>query len=146
MIISKQDVEDFTLSIIKLHDRIVQETGGEFGIRDYGGLYNSSYRALSYQENNTDPFRIAAFILLEFGKRHHFFDGNKRIAYAIMKTTLLKRGYYFLINYEFALYFIIEIVRFDIQIKLSDVRAWIKDNIVLVPEKDIGIYLKEFDF
>ena len=130
--------------LIQLHDRIINETGGEYGIRDHGGLYNSIHRILNYELRHKDkPFSIAAFTLLELGKRHHFFDGNKRTAYAFAKILLITLGYKLNMKYKEATDFITNMVSSGSNIKFKNVEAWISMNTDKIPEDDMERYLKE---
>ena len=98
--ISKGIVLKMEEMIIKIHDRIITSTGGELGVRDEGGVYNSTYKLLGHQyKHQKDPESIGAFALNEFAKKHHFIDGNKRTAYAIAKIFMLINKCHLKISY-----------------------------------------------
>ena len=95
--------------IIKIHDTIVKLSGGSLGIRDEGGIYNSTYKLINHQYKNLrKPTKIGAFALNEFGKRHFFVDGNKRTAYAIAKIFMLINKCHLITQYSEATNFILK--------------------------------------
>jgi hypothetical protein len=76
---SKKFIDEIVDVIINLHNSIISSTGGEFGIRNGGGIYFSTYSLLNHKTKNMGkPTKLGAFILNEFAKKHHFIDGNKR--------------------------------------------------------------------
>ena len=62
--VSKGIVLKMEETIINIHNTIIKLSGGEMGVRDEGGIYNSIYKLLSYQYKNQDnPENIGAFAL-----------------------------------------------------------------------------------
>ncbi len=144
MTITKEAVQEILYLLVRSHDKIIKQIGGELGIRDEAGLYHSVYRILHYQQNHRDnPFKIGAFILLELGKRHHFVDSNKRIAYLAMKIFLINLGYHFKIGYKDASYFIIKIIDFHSSIPFDVITNWILENSVHMQLIDLESYLND---
>src|SRR3989339_590505 len=95
--------------IINIHNTIIKLSGGERGVREEGGIYNSTYKLLNHQSKNQNiPVSIGAFVLNEFARRHFFNDGNKRTAYAICKIFMLINKCHLKIQYKEATKIIIK--------------------------------------
>lgn len=131
-------------TIIKIHDTIIGLSGGECGVRDKGGIYNSTYKLLSYQnKHQRNPENIGAFALNEFAKRHFFVDGNKRTAYAISKIFMLINKCHLKIQYEEATNFILRIAEHKSKITFDDIKKWLIENCKIIEEKDVENYLNK---
>lgn len=140
--ISKHHVEELVSAISTLHDVIIKESGGENGIRDEGGLYNSCYKILSFSKKDSkNSFLNTAFIYTELAKRHYFVDGDKRTAHIFAKAFLMSEGFHFSIPYKTAVDFIISIAKDDVSI--NRIKKWLEDNSVKIKEKDIESYIKK---
>lgn len=78
-----------------VHDRLVRQHGGSFGVRD-GGLIDS---ALARAENRrhygggSDLFDLAAAYGYGLAKNHGYVDGNKRVALMAMYVFLGWNGW-----------------------------------------------------
>jgi len=119
-------------------------SGGEKGIREDGGIYNSTYKILSHQnKNKKSPTSIGAFILNEFAKRHYFVDGNKRTAYAISKIFMLVNRCHLKTEYHEALKFILEIAKYDSKVTFEEIKKWLDENCTHIEEKDVENYLNK---
>ena len=142
--ISKGIVLKMKETIINIHNTIIKLSGGEYGIRDNGGIYNSIYKLLNYQyRNQKNPENIGAFALNEFAKRHYFVDGNKRTAYAIAKIFMLINRCHLKIRYKEATDFILKIAKYESEVSLEDIKKWMDDNCTSIEEKDIETYLNK---
>lgn len=142
--ISKEFVEQYKNQIIKLHDFIINSSGGEKGIRDDGGLYNAACKILNYYlKHYNSKTKVGAFIFEDLAKRHYFMDGNKRTAYGIVKVYLITEGYHLKVDYAEAVSFIIQIARHENPKTFDEIAQWLKQNIKKIPSIDIEIYLKE---
>ena len=77
--------------IIQLHKKLIDKTGGSFGIRDESLLESAIYSAVSSFENNEAYPTIeekAARLMFALTNNHAFVDGNKRIGVLTMLLTL----------------------------------------------------------
>ena len=136
-------VEQTFQVVSKLHEKIINYSGGEKGIRDKGGLYNSVYKILNFQEKHTDdPVSVGAFVYKELARRHHFNDGNKRTAHIFAKVNLFIMGVHFKIEYKEAVLFIIKIAEFESKVTFNEIKEWIKPRLTKIPEKDMVKYIK----
>ncbi len=76
--------------VIQIHDFIIEETGGEPGVRDPATLF-FVVEAINYEP---DIFRKAAHALF-LADRHPFWDGQKRTAFELADLILRQNGYRF---------------------------------------------------
>lgn len=77
----------------KIHDILIEKSGGAKGIRDKGTLESAIYRpyqTFDGQELYPDPIDKAAAIFESIISNHPFIDGNKRTAYVLMRLILLE--------------------------------------------------------
>jgi len=76
--------------VIQIHDFLIEEMGGEPGIRDPATL-SFMVEAINYE---ADLFRKAAQALF-LAERHPFWDGQKRTAFVLADDILREKGYCF---------------------------------------------------
>ena len=142
--ISKGMVLKIEETIINIHNTIIKLSGGETGLRDQGGIYNSVYKLLNYQyKHQNNPENIGAFALNEFAKRHYFVDGNKRTAYAVAKIFMLINKSHLKIQYKEATEFIIKVAEYNSKITLEEIKKWIIENCINIDEKLLENYLNK---
>ncbi len=142
--VSKGTVLKMKEMIVGIHNKIIELSGGEKGIRDDGGIYNSTYKLLNHQyRNQRRPTSIGAFALDEFAKRHYFIDGNKRTAYAIAKIFMLINKCHLKIQYREATNFILEVAKFDTKINFEEIKKWLDNQCEIIEEKDVENYLNK---
>ena len=142
--VSKEFVLKMQQTIINIHNKIIELSGGEKGIRDDAGVYNSTYKLLGHQyKNQRNPTSIGAFALNEFAKRHYFVDGNKRTAYAVGKIFMLINKCHLQIQYKEATKFMLEIAKYDSKVTFDEIKRWLDDNCTKVEQKDVEIYLNQ---
>ncbi|ULA64833.1 MAG: Toxin Doc [Nitrospira sp.] len=82
--------------VLFLHDRLIEETGGQHGVRDLGGLDSALARpqaAFGDTEFYPDVFSKAAVLLDGLTRNHPFIDGNKRISISTAALFLQTNGY-----------------------------------------------------
>lgn len=81
--------------IIKLHEQLIQQTGGSHGIRDMGLLESAAEAPFqSFGEHEMYPSIQAKAARLGYGlvKNHAMVDGNKRIGAHAMLVMLALNG------------------------------------------------------
>jgi death-on-curing protein len=76
--------------VIQIHDFLIEEIGGEPGVRDSATL-SFIVDAINYE---SDLFRKAAQALF-LADRHPFWDGQKRTAFELADLILRQTGYCF---------------------------------------------------
>lgn len=82
--------------VLFLHDRLIEETGGEHGVRDLGGLESALARpkaAVGDTEFYPDIFTRAAVVMDGLTRNHAFIDGNKRVSISTAVLFLQVNGY-----------------------------------------------------
>jgi death-on-curing protein len=82
--------------VLFLHDRVIEETGGEHGVRDLGGLESALARpqaAFGDTEFYPDVMTKAAALTDGLTRNHPFIDGNKRASIATAALFLQVNGY-----------------------------------------------------
>jgi death-on-curing protein len=82
------------VQILALHDRIIEKTGGSFGVRDEAGLASAVARPFQTSGGNDlypSAHEKAAALLHSICNNHPFVDGNKRTA-IVAAAFLLHRG------------------------------------------------------
>ena len=142
--VSKAFIENVIGVIENLHINIIIQSGGEQGVRDEGGLYNSVYKILRYQNiHNKDPISVGSFVYKELSRRHHFNDGNKRTAHIFSKIILFTLGFHFKIEYKDAIDFIIRIAEHNSKISFGMIKECLSPHLIQIPERDIAKYINE---
>jgi death on curing protein len=82
--------------VVAFHERLISEHGGAGGIRDAALLDSALARSqnlMAYGKPN--PFELAACYAFGLVKNHPFFDGNKRIGFAVAVLFLELNGWRF---------------------------------------------------
>ena len=76
---------------IRIHERLIEETGGASGIRDAGLIESALLRPQTgyYQ----DIIEEAAALWESLAMNHGFVDGNKRVAFACVDIFLALNGF-----------------------------------------------------
>lgn len=81
--------------IIELQKKLIEKTGGSYGLRDRGLLESAVFSAQSsFGESEAYPTveEKAARLMYALTKNHSFVDGNKRIGVLVMLMTLSLNG------------------------------------------------------
>jgi death-on-curing protein len=115
------------------HNAIINESGGSKGVRDERSLLAAlarPYATFDQQELYPTPVEKAAAIFESLIINHSFIDGNKRIAYVLMRLTLM--DFYFDImafddeKYEMTISASTGQIRFD------EIKIWIEKHLVSI--------------
>jgi death on curing protein len=79
-----------------LHRKIIETTGGSYGLRDLGALESAAAQPRatfgSADLHATLAQKVAA-LAFSIVQNHPFLDGNKRLGHAAMEAFLLRNGY-----------------------------------------------------
>ncbi len=77
---SMEAVKESSETVVRLHNIIIDQTGGEKGVRDRGGLEHGIDRLLyHFDKDQKEPVRIATLVYEIFAKRHYFIGGIKEL-------------------------------------------------------------------
>ena len=80
--------------VLAVHDEQLAEHGGLAGVRDLPLLQSALARPQNLEAyGNPDIADLAAAYAVGIARNHAFLDGNKRSAWVVAETFLLKNGY-----------------------------------------------------
>jgi death-on-curing protein len=81
-------------SVLAMHDEQIREHGGLAGIRDLPLLQSALARPQNLEAyGNPDIADLAAAYAVGIARNHAFLDGNKRTAWVVTETFLLKNSF-----------------------------------------------------
>lgn len=113
--------------VAAIHQRLLEETGGANGIRDFGLLFSLAEKSkTSFGGSELYPglFMKAAVLLEALVNYHVFTDGNKRTAFISAVVFLRVNGYYLRVKEDQGLRFMLAVA--NNRKKLSDIEHWLK--------------------
>jgi death-on-curing protein len=82
--------------ILQLHERIIEQSGGSYGVRDIGALESAiaqprvTFGGSDLYPTIADKASAVCYSLIQ---NHPFVDGNKRVGHAAMETFLVLNGH-----------------------------------------------------
>src|SRR5258707_2911552 len=80
--------------VLVIHDDQLWQYGGAIGLRDKGLLESALARSRNLAAyGEPDAAALAGAYAFGIARNHPFIDGNKRTAYAVMETFLIRNGY-----------------------------------------------------
>ena len=81
-------------SVLAIHEEQIAEHGGLAGVRDLALLQSALARPLNLEAyGSPDAAELAAAYAVGIARNHAFLDGNKRTAWVVAETFLLKNGH-----------------------------------------------------
>ena len=83
------------IEVLELHRKIIEQSGGAFGIRDLGLLESAIAQprmTFGGEELYPSLFEKAAALGFSITMNHPFVDGNKRTGHATAETFLMLHG------------------------------------------------------
>lgn len=120
------DIEE----VLEIHNFLINEFGGSHGLRDQALLESALLRPLttfSGEELYKTPVEKAAAVFESIVKNHPFQDGNKRIAYVVLRLVLMNSGLDIVSSEEEKYEFVIKTASGKLMI--DEVKKWIGDHI-----------------
>ena len=81
--------------IVELHEALIQQSGGSWGVRDAGGLESAiAQPRMTFDGEELYPTLVEKAVALGFSliQNHPFVDGNKRVGHAAMEIFLILNG------------------------------------------------------
>lgn len=81
--------------VLALHERLIAESGGASGVRDFGALESALAQpemTLGGEELCPTLIEKAGALAYSLCMNHPFVDGNKRVAHAAMEIFLVLNG------------------------------------------------------
>ena len=86
-------------SVLAIHEEQIAEHGGLAGVRELPLLQSALARPQNLEAyGNPDLADLAAAYAVGIARNHAFLDGNKRTAWVVTETFLLKNGYELIAN------------------------------------------------
>jgi death on curing protein len=82
--------------VLELHRRVIEQSGGSLGIRDFGALESAiAQPRMAFGGEDLYPNLAGKASALGFSliKNHPFIDGNKRVGHAAMEVFLVLNGF-----------------------------------------------------
>ncbi len=82
--------------VLTLHDRLIAQTGGSFGVRDIGRLESSlAQPRMTFDGVELYPTLVEKAATLGFSiiQNHPFLDGNKRTGHAAMEIFFVPQRF-----------------------------------------------------
>ncbi|MBV7440235.1 type II toxin-antitoxin system death-on-curing family toxin [Weeksellaceae bacterium TAE3-ERU29] len=117
--------------VLQIHEKVISNFGGSFGVRDYNLLEASINRPFStfdgvdlYPEIEDKSAAIFESIV----KNHPFIDGNKRTGYVLMRYLLLKNQKDIKASEADKYSFVIKTA--EGRLDFEEIQLWIKDRII----------------
>jgi death-on-curing protein len=115
--------------IVYIHDRTIEATSGDYGIRDKKLLASICERpktAFYEKEQYPSVWQKAAVYAESFAKHHVFVDGNKRVAIAAAARFLYMNGYVLNANNQQLEELAVSLVEHNLTVE--DIAVWLKCN------------------
>ena len=117
-----------TDAVIRIHDDIIENTGGEFGVLNRGSIAFTIERVNGKViRENIDLCKVTSIILRDFVQGHPFVDGNKRIAFALVDIVLRENGYRFNVGNDEIIEFLLSLAKREFE--LEDVEEWLMKSV-----------------
>ncbi|MFA6100161.1 MAG: type II toxin-antitoxin system death-on-curing family toxin [Patescibacteria group bacterium] len=115
--------------VAAIHQRLLEETGGVNGIRDFGLLFSLAEKpktSFGGSELYSGIFMKAAVLLEALVNYHVFADGNKRTAFISAAVFLRVNGYNLKVKESQGLQFMLAIA--NKRKNLPNIEHWLKEH------------------
>jgi death-on-curing protein len=117
--------------VIRLHNTIIEDTGGVQGVLDVGLLEEALFKPFMGLANGEELYpgiiKKAAILFEALINYHPFADGNKRTAEILTEIFLENSGYYWDFNEDEIVDFATEVANGKLSIK--EIENWIANRI-----------------
>ena len=118
--------------VIHIHDELVREFGGAFGIRDESVLASAVARpGMGYYDSLAAE---AAALMESLFNNHPFVDGNKRTATAATEIFLNLNGYFIACD-DFAAYKFFMQLFDEGTVRFANLLPWLEEHISPLPRR-----------
>ncbi len=115
--------------LLALHEEIIRQKGGTFGVRDQSLLESALARpraGFGDYEAYPDIFTKAAVLLHSLVKNHGFVDGNKRTGFVTAITFLGLNGYILSVSQKEVVEFVVRVA--EGKQSEEEIASWIKQH------------------
>jgi len=116
--------------VLNIHNLLIDKFGGSKGIRDIRALesaINRPFATFDHIDLYPNPAEKAAAVLESILINHPFIDGNKRIAYVMMRLVLLDYGLDILANQDEKYKMVISASKGDM--RFDEIKTWIQTHL-----------------
>jgi death on curing protein len=116
--------------IIALHERVITESGGIFGLRDRASLELAvAQPGMTFGDQDLYPTisEKAAALGHSLIQNHPFLDGNKRIGHAAMEVFLVLNGFEISASLEQQEETVLTVARGELS--REDLGKWLRNNL-----------------
>ncbi len=123
------------VTVEKIHNILIDRFGGSKGLRDKGSLMAAlarPYATFDQNELYPTPAEKAAAIFESVIINHPFIDGNKRLAYLLMRLTLLESNYDISASQSEKYEMTIAASKGDL--KIEEIKLWIRKKLIQVAQ------------
>lgn len=115
-------------SVFAIHDEQIAEHGGPAGVRDSPLFLSGLARPRNLEAyGNPDVADLAAAYAFGIARNHPFMDGNKRTAWVVAETFLLKNGYELIASDGDGVRTMLEVA--DGSMPEPDFASWLRSNL-----------------
>ncbi|MCH8520180.1 MAG: type II toxin-antitoxin system death-on-curing family toxin [Nanoarchaeota archaeon] len=114
--------------IVKLHDKIIVEFGGDSGVLNPSSLEFAIDRVQHYSHNTT-IFEDVAILLRGITQDHPFVDGNKRTGLVVAQSVLEDNDLVFNLNYDEIEEFILKVAKCEFQ-SIEELANYIEERTI----------------
>lgn len=116
---------------IEINRLVVKESGGSSGLRDESLLLSAINRPFqTFDGKDLYPTIVekSAAIFESIIINHPFIDGNKRVAYAMMKMLLIEEGFQLNATKEETYNFVIETSKGNL--RFNEIKDWLIEKLI----------------
>src|ERR1044072_7353980 len=116
---------------LELHRRIIEQSGGSKGIRDFGLLDSAlAQPRITFGGDELYPTLVdkASALCFSLLKNHPFLDGNKRVGHSAMETFLLLNGHELAAAVQEQEEFVLRLAAGEID--RAELTEWIRSHVV----------------
>lgn len=110
-------------NILEIHNEIIGEYGGTYGVRDLATIENLIYYRMS---QSAGVIVKSAIALHSICTEHPFVDGNKRTAFVIADNLLKEGGYNIHATNSEVVDFMLKVAEYTQTVE--SVEKWLKEN------------------
>jgi death on curing protein len=113
--------------VLNIHQMLISRFGGRLGVRDIQLLESALQRPFQTFEGRAlyeTPSEKAAALTESLLRNHPFIDGNKRVAYAVLRLFLKSVGYSILADQEEKYHFIVSVASGELA--FEEIHQWIE--------------------
>jgi death-on-curing protein len=112
--------------VAAMHDVLIRESGGAFGLRDEGALASALIRPqIGYYNGLIEE---AAAMMESLAMNHPFIDGNKRVAFAATDAFLRMNGHFIDCDDEEAYAFFMHLFETG-NFRFAQLNSWLEEHV-----------------